>query len=902
VPGCAGRRRAQAAAAAADAAADRADGMIGRRRDGGTLAAPRAVGARTNSGGASMAQERHARFSPHSGPYSTILSDGFLSTPPAHSLGALHDVAVFLCAGDSAVLLTAVACLPPSGEPSLPLRVGGGSSLPTGLLPPWLREGLLAAGGGGAAACCTLRGSDVPTARAVALRCPAFDALPPSSRAQLAPQLLRALDGWVVAEGGAVCAPWGRRRLRAGVARAAAPSGCGGGGLLRLRAGATVLTLEEPGGAVEDAAPAAAAAAAAASPPRAAPASPWKRGGAMAYEGSPTQAGARPPPARSPQATPPPAGAVSPPPPPPPPPPPLPPPPPPAAPALRAPPPAPLLLPGLAAASAALWEALVWPLAAPSLFSGGAGLRAPAGLLLHGPPGCGKTALVGALVAAARGALAPRGLPLHFAAVAGGELLSPVPGRAEAALGAIFARARRAAEATRGAAVLFFDEVDALCPARGGGGGGGGEGGRGRGASGAQARAAAMLIACLDAEPPRAGRLLVLAATNRPFAVDPALRRLGRLDGEVAVAAPCAAARRAIFEAHLAAAGRPLGGCVARALPRLAAAAVGAVGADVAAVVRAACARAGEPPSAPLTARHLAASLRAIGASALRGEGAAGAEVAEAGAEGAEGAPAPPFAHIGGAAGALAALERALLAPARAPARALALRLSPPRGLLLHGPPGNSKTTLARALARALGASFFALTGGQLLSPFVGEAERGVRALFARARAAQPAVLFFDELDALVGSRGGGGGGGGGGGAPGARSLLATFLTELDGVAGGGGGVLVVAATNRPRALDPALLRAGRLELHVEVPLPDARGRAEVLAIHAARMPLCGGVSLAEVAAGAEGWSGARLAGLCRHAAAAALREAVAASGGGGAKLPPLRVTAAHFAAALAAC
>ncbi len=798
---------------------------------------------------------RHARFSACD-TFTISPADGFLFAPPG-VLSALLDVAVFLPAADGAALLAAVACLPPVPPPVPPLRVGGGSSVPPALLPSWLREGLLAQPGGGA--CCVLRGDDVPTARAVALRCAELDALPPSSRALLAAQLARVLDGWVVAEGGTVCAPWGRRTLRATVESAAAPAGAAAGVPLRIRAGTTVLALAgaagTPGG-------------------PAAPVSPWKKGSAIAYAGgSPARAGVPAPSPHPPQlpvpapASPPAAGA--------------------SAPAFCGPFPAaaPSLLPGLPLASARLWEALVWPLAAPELFLPPHGLRAPAGVLLHGPPGCGKTALVGALVGAARRALAPRGVVLHFAAVAGGEVLSGVPGRAEAALGALFAAARTAAEAG-GGALLFFDEVDALCPARGGSDGGT------RGASGAQARAAAMLIACLDAPPPARGRLLVVAASNRPAAVDPALLRLGRFDCEVRVAPPAVREREAIFRSHLRCAGRALAACAEAALPHLAASAVGFVGADIAAAVRGASALAGAPP-APVTARSLREAAARVGASALRGEGAHDAVCGGAG----EGAP---FSRIGGAARALERLAQAVVAPAGAPARAAALRVAPPRGVLLHGPPGNSKTSLARALAAALGASFFSLSGGALLSPFLGEAERRVRALFARARAAPPAVLFFDELDALVGLRGARG-------APGARALLATLLTELDGVAGGGNGLLVVGATNRPRALDPALLRSGRLELHVEVPLPDARGRAEILTIHARRMPLGSDVCFGDVAAATAGWSGARLAGLCRHAAAAALRAAAAAAEADATapsapKLLPLRVTAAHFAAALAAC
>jgi ATP-dependent 26S proteasome regulatory subunit len=238
------------------------------------------------------------------------------------------------------------------------------------------------------------------------------------------------------------------------------------------------------------------------------------------------------------------------------------------------------------------------------------------------------------------------------------------------------------------------------------------------------------------------------------------------------------------------------------------------------------------------------------------------------------------------------------------------LGIAAPRGVLLHGPPGNSKTTLARALALAVGCGaqrFFALSGAELFSAYVGESERALRDVFARAREAAPSLLFLDEIDAMVGGRGiAGAGGDGGGGASG--GILATLLTEMDGLAGGGG-VLVVGATNRLGVIDPALLRPGRLELHVEVEAP--RGAAaveEVLRVHTRAMPLARDVDLALIArtlaagagsgagagagAGAGGWSGAELQGLCAEAALVALREDVAAAAS---------VRLRHWATALAA-
>ena len=233
-----------------------------------------------------------------------------------------------------------------------------------------------------------------------------------------------------------------------------------------------------------------------------------------------------------------------------------------------------------------------------------------------------------------------------------------------------------------------------------------------------------------------------------------------------------------------------------------------------------------------------------------------------------------------------------MVAPFQGSALARGLRLPPPRGVLFHGPPGCSKTRLAQALARALGATFFALSGSEILSCYVGEAERRVRSLFAQARAATPAVVFFDELDALVAQRSSSSSSSG-------SSVLATLLTEMDGVVGWEG-VLVVGATNRMAALDPALLRAGRLEYHCAVPLPDAAARADILAVHA-RGSLVGACPqqvrelLQRLARGTEGCSGAQLQDLTRRAALLALRQHVAGEGQAGA----VGVTEQHYVQAL---
>lgn len=227
---------------------------------------------------------------------------------------------------------------------------------------------------------------------------------------------------------------------------------------------------------------------------------------------------------------------------------------------------------------------------------------------------------------------------------------------------------------------------------------------------------------------------------------------------------------------------------------------------------------------------------------------------------------ATPWDAIGGLAAVKDKLRQAVEWPVQHAAAFRRLALSPTRGILLHGPPGCSKTTLVRAVATASGAALFSLSGADVYSPYVGDAERAVREAFQRARAAPPSIVFLDEVDAMVGRRG----------LTAATvssasssGVLATLLNEMDGVEWVPG-VLVIGATNRPAALDPALLRPGRFELSLEVPLPDEAGRCEILEVHTRRMPLATDVSLASIARATDTFSGAELQAVCREAAVCA--------------------------------
>ena len=545
---------------------------------------------------------------------------------------------------------------------------------------------------------------------------------------------------------------------------------------------------------------------------------------------------------------------------------------------------------GAAAALAFLDEYVIAPLAAPAA-ARTLRVGVPSGILLHGPPGVGKTRLVQQLMT--RVAAALPGARTQLTVVAGAELLSGAVGATEARLRHLFDAGEAFLSRSGGApalAVLFLDEADALAPRRAASARAGG-GGSPDGASPALVRALTQLLTLMDAAAARVPHrppgtaFLVVAATNRPDALDPALRRPGRLERELRLHPPDEADRAAILAAytrHL-----PLAPDAAAALPHLAHRTVGYVGADLAAVVReavslaagraaaaAAAATSSTGTPLPLTAADLDTASCHVRASALRGVAASH--------------DTTRWEDVGGMGDVVHRLRAAVEYPRRHAAAYRAMALAPPRGVLLYGPPGNSKTTLVRALACSMDAAFFVLSGADLMSPYVGEAEATVRALFARAREAVPAIIFLDEVDALVGSRGRDGVGATDGGA--AVGILASLLTELDGVASADG-VTVVAATNRKEALDPALMRPGRLELHLHVPPPDAAGRAAILAIHTRAARLEADVDLPALAAATPGWSGAALANLAREAAMEALRESLAATA----------VARRHFDAALAA-
>ncbi|MFB6109674.1 MAG: AAA family ATPase [Halodesulfurarchaeum sp.] len=498
---------------------------------------------------------------------------------------------------------------------------------------------------------------------------------------------------------------------------------------------------------------------------------------------------------------------------------------------------------GLDAELGTVRELVEAPLSEPELFDR-LGIDPPKGVLLYGPPGTGKTRIAKAVATEADAA---------FESVSGPEIVGKYKGESEQRIREVFETAREAAPA-----VVFFDELDAIAGKRDAGGD-------------MEGRIVAQLLAELDGLEAR-GEVVVMGATNRIDAIDPALRRPGRFDREVEIGVPDRDGREEILRIHTR--GMPLAGDVD--LDALADRTHGFVGADLRALVVEAAMdalgryRAGEGDGElSVTRADLETALSSIEPSAMREF------VAE--------LPETAFADIGG----LEDVKRTLRETVEWPRTHRELFESadtdPPAGILLHGPPGTGKTMLARAVANESGVNFLRVAGPELYDRYVGESERAVRELFERARRAAPTVVFLDELDAIAGRRG----------TTHAvtERVVSQLLTELD-AAAEDPNLVVLAATNRRDAIDPALLRPGRLERHVHVPEPDRAARREILAVKTRSKPLGPDLDLDSLAGALEGYTGADIDALVRAASMRAIREAVEAGAGS------VTITAAHFEAA----
>jgi transitional endoplasmic reticulum ATPase len=485
-------------------------------------------------------------------------------------------------------------------------------------------------------------------------------------------------------------------------------------------------------------------------------------------------------------------------------------------------------------------EIVELPLRFPQIFLR-LGIEAPKGILLHGPPGSGKTLIARAVAQETQAA---------FYHVNGPEIMQRHYGESEEKLRSIFEKAQGNAPA-----IIFLDEIDALAPRR--------EKAEGE----VEKRIVAQLLALMDGLESR-GQVVVMGATNIPNALDPALRRPGRFDREISIAVPDERGRLRILEIH--SRQMPLAGEVD--LMSWAKKTHGFVGADL----KALCQEAGihtlrrimprleqktdelEPEfleSLVVEAQDFDMAFQEVEPSAIR----------EVQVE----LPQVRWEQVGGCREAKKALKEAFEWPWTFPERYAALGLAPPRGILITGPAGTGKTLIVQALARESGLNFIAIKGPELLSKYVGESEERIREIFRKARLAAPCILFFDELDSFAAHRGLDQGS-----ARVTSRMVSQLLTEMDGIEKLKG-VFIIGATSQPEILDSSLLRPGRFELRIDLAFPDREERKEILAIHLQNKPLAPDVTLDWLADQTGDWNGAQIEALCRKAALAWFREGI---------------------------
>ena len=504
-------------------------------------------------------------------------------------------------------------------------------------------------------------------------------------------------------------------------------------------------------------------------------------------------------------------------------------------------------------------EMIELPLSEPDVFAH-LGIDPPKGVLLYGPPGTGKTLIAQAVA---------NEVDATFITVSGPEIMSKYKGESEEKLREKFVEARENAPA-----IVFFDEIDSIAGKRDDDGD-------------VENRVVGQLISLMDGLDER-GEVVVIGATNRVDTLDPALRRGGRFDREIEIGVPNEQGRREILDVHTRR--MPLADDVDT--DRLAAQTHGFVGADLESLMTEAAMvalRRGrrDDADAPMTGltvtrADVEAAMTAVDPSAMREY------VAE--------SPTTTFGDVGGLTEAKGTLERAVTWPLTYAPLFDAAKTDPPTGVLLHGPPGTGKTLLARAIAGESGVNFVQVAGSELLDRYVGESEKAVREVFERARQAAPAIVFFDEIDAIATDRDAGGGDSGVG-----QRVVSQLLTELDRVSDHPN-LVVLAATNRKAALDPALLRPGRLESHVHVPDPDEAARREIFDVHLDDRPLGDDIDRDDLAARTEGFSGADIAAAVREASMRAIEDVVGTYEGEAANdhADEVVVTRDHFEAALA--
>ncbi len=498
-------------------------------------------------------------------------------------------------------------------------------------------------------------------------------------------------------------------------------------------------------------------------------------------------------------------------------------------------------------------EMVELPMRHPEIFEK-IGVEAPKGVLLYGPPGTGKTLLAKAVAGETNA---------HFTSLSGPEIMRKYYGESEEQIREIFRKAEENAPS-----IIFVDEIDSIAPKR-------------DEVSGeVERRIVSQLLTLMDGMKSR-GEVVVIAATNRPDSIDPALRRPGRFDREIEIGIPDARGRSDILEIHTR--GMPMEEDVD--LDKISAITHGFTGADLEVLSKEAAMRSLRRilPEIDLDSERISPeilqkiritvgdfgdALKEVRPSALR-------EVLVQ-------VPNVTWDDVGGLPELKSELEESIEWPMKHKEAFEHAGIRAPKGILLHGPPGTGKTLIAKAVAKMTDSNFISIKGPQLLSKWVGESEKGVREIFRKARQAAPCIIFFDEIDALVPKRAGAGAG-----SHVTENVVSQVLTEIDGLEELHG-VMIIGATNRLDIMDPALLRPGRFDRIIEVPRPDKQGREQIFRIHTRNKPLSSDVDPAELAGISDGLSGAEIESAANRAALTSLRRHI---GGGSGDVQEIRIT-----------